>query len=158
MENRESLLLFLKAVEFASEKHNGQLDKSGTSYFFHCVTVMKNVERLIPNDEDLCTIKTIALLHDVIEDTDVTYDDLRSEFNTPIADHVVLLTKSKGQDYFDYIDRLKYNYICRTIKKADLLHNMDLGRLDKITIKDIRRNKKYLNAFEILLKVEEELK
>lgn len=152
MTDFEELMMWNKAIDFAKSKHEGQFDKGGVEYFYHCFEAMKNVEKL--TEKDVLFHKTVALLHDTLEDTDTTYEELCEEFTTAIADHVLLLTKKKGQSYFDYIDQLKYNEVCRNVKKADLLDNMDLTRLNHITIKDIERNEKYLKVFKILLEVE----
>lgn len=149
-------LLINKAIDFMKEKHEGQLDKSGKPYYTHRLKVRETFQyrNALLNDDDFWFGQVVALLHDLCEDTDVTHEELVTEFGQPVADHVNMLTRKTTESYMGYIDQLKHNPICREVKKADLLHNMDLTRLDKITIKDIERNEKYLKAFKRLLEVE----
>lgn len=151
MKNLEEIELFNFAMDFAMSKHENQLDKSGEIYFYHCVSVMNNTVKYFKDD---VFMKIVALLHDTIEDTDTTYNDIVRNFGQSVADHVNMLTRREDMSYIDYINSLKYNEVCRKVKIADLLHNMDLTRLDKITKKDIERNRKYLKALEILIDME----
>lgn len=91
------------------------------------------------------------MLHDVIEDTDVTEEELRKEFPDEIVNAIVVLTKRKGEDYFDYLRRVKENPLACEVKLADLEHNSDLTRLKGITFKDMERRNKYLKAIDYLL-------
>jgi (p)ppGpp synthase/HD superfamily hydrolase len=97
--------------------------------------------------KDVYDLQTIALLHDIIEDTDYTEEQLREDFSSRVADAVMLLTKVEGESYQEYIVRLAKNEDVRLVKIADLTHNMDITRLGKLTDKGIERLKKYHNAY-----------
>ena len=134
-----------KAVELAKAAHRGQTDRAGIDYFEgHVCTVAKGVDS--PKE------KTVAFLHDVVEDTDCTLDGLRGNgFSEEIVEAVDAITKRKGEPYRGYLERVKGNDLARAVKISDLLHNMDLTRLPKITEKDIARNRKYLDALKYLM-------
>jgi (p)ppGpp synthase/HD superfamily hydrolase len=101
--------------------------------------------------EDEATI-CVALLHDVVEDTNITFEDLINEgFPDEIISALKLMTHDDSVPYMDYVAQLKDNPIARTVKLADLKHNSDESRLNNITEKDIRRNEKYKKALEFLL-------
>lgn len=122
--------------------HEGQVDKAGRPYYLHPLQVSRMV--------DGCDNKVVALLHDVVEDTNITIDTIWNIFGDTIADAVDDMTHRKGEPYFDYIARVKTNDIARTVKIADLTHNMDLSRLSTVTEKDRERSAKYLKAKEML--------
>lgn len=131
------------ALKTAVKAHEGQTDRCGLPYIFHPYHVAEQMK-----DE---ASTAAALLHDVIEDTDLTADDLRSiGFSEDIVRAVVLLTHEDGTDYFDYVRRLKSDPVAKAVKLADLAHNSDMTRLDIVTEKDRDRLKKYQKAFEIL--------
>lgn len=131
------------ALKTAVKAHEGQTDRCGLPYIFHPYHVAEQM-----NDE---ASTAAALLHDVIEDTDMTADDLRSlGFSEEIVRAVVLLTHEDGTDYFDYVRRLKSDPVAKAVKLADLAHNSDMTRLDIVTEKDRERQKKYRKAVEIL--------
>ena len=135
--------LYDKAYALAKAAHAGQVDKSGVDYIEHPVTVASFVET--------DTQKAVALLHDVLEDTDVTEDELRSLFGDEITDAVVTMTHPEGMPYMEYIARIAENPLARSVKMADLRHNMDLGRLRKVTERDLKRvREKYEPAMEYL--------
>ena len=125
--------LLAKAIILATENHKGQLDKGGHPYILHPLRVMVNVKSL--------KAKIVAILHDIIEDTDITKEDLLT---------IELLSKSKKEDYIHYIRRIKGNPLAKEVKMADLQDNMDLTRLNKITEKDLNRVEKYKKAYSIL--------
>ncbi len=131
------------AILVAYTAHHGQTDNSGIPYIEH----PKKVASFLDNEED----KIIAMLHDVIEDTFLTEEDLRPVFGDKIVDIVVLLTKVKGEDYFDYINRIKGNEIATRVKLADIKHNSDISRIANPTKKDYDRLEKYNKAKAILL-------
>ena len=95
-----------------------------------------------------------ALLHDVVEDTDVTIEDLEKEFPSEVTEAVKLLTHSDNVDYFDYIRAVKRNRVAKTVKLADLHHNSDISRITdikkRISDKTIERMQKYAEAEKIL--------
>ena len=114
--------LTIKAMEVAFSAHFGQKDKAGAPYIFHPFHIAENMP-----DEDTTVI---ALLHDVIEDTDLTASDLRKFGFTPLQiETVVAMSKKKDEQYFDYIQRVKENNYSRIVKLADLKHNSDKSRL-----------------------------
>ena len=91
--------------------------------------------------------KTVAMMHDLLEDTDITAEDLRKEgFSDEVVAAVVCLTKIEGEDYADYIERICQNKLAARVKLADLKDNMDLNRLPGLTPKDFQRLEKYLRA------------
>lgn len=134
-----------KAIEIALEVHHKQLDKAGQPYILHPLRIM-----IKQNDE---TGRIVAVLHDVVEDSIWTLRDLKyAGFSDEIIDAVDCLThkKTKSEDYFSYINRVKTNSIARKVKIADLEDNMDMKRLPDITDKDLKRLKKYHKALNIL--------
>ncbi len=132
-----------KAIKFAFKAHEGQVDRSGIPYILHPVHV---AEKMLT--EDTCVA---AILHDVLEDTDITEEDLRREgFTGTQIEAVVKMTRKPDEDYFDYVREIKKNPIATEVKKADLMHNMDTSRLEKITSEDEERYKKYKKALDIL--------
>ena len=131
-----------KAMIIAYNAHNGQEDKSGVPYIFHPIHLAEQMET-----EEECLV---ALLHDVIEDTWVTIEQLQTEFSETVVEAVKLLTRDKSVDYMDYVRNLKSNPIARNVKLADLHHNSDVTRLDEMSEKDKLRNKKYSEAIRIL--------
>ena len=135
-----------KAIKIAFKAHINQTDFFGVPYIFHPWEVANKV-----GDDEKAVI--VALLHDVIEDTDITYDDLRKEgFSEEIIEGIKGVTKIEGEDYMDFVKRAKQNEISRKVKIADLKHNMDLTRLEVVTERDLIRQEKYKKALEYLLK------
>ena len=131
-----------KAIKVAYEAHKDQYDKAGVPYINHPLHLAESM------DDEYTTIA--ALLHDVVEDTDITLDDLTKEFPKEVIDALKLLTHHKGVPYMDYVAKIKTNDIAKAVKIADLKHNSDLTRLDNITDKDLERIKKYQEALELL--------
>ena len=139
-----------KAIALASEKFTGKLDKGGRPYILHCIHVMHNVKK---NDDEL---KCIAVLHDVIEDTDVTADDLRAlGMSDRVIDGVLAMTHEDGESYEDYIKKLSSNIDSVIVKKEDLRHNSDITRIKGLRDKDIARIEKYHRAYTHLCVVEQ---
>ncbi len=92
-----------------------------------------------------------ALLHDVIEDTSYTVDDIRDMgFSESVINALTLLTHDDAVPYFEYIELIKTDKIARAVKLADLRHNSDVTRLDTVDEKAVKRREKYLKAIEIL--------
>ena len=132
-----------KAIKFAFKAHEGQVDRSGIPYILHPVHV---AEKMLT--EDTCVA---AILHDVLEDTDITEEDLRREgFTGTQIEAVVKMTRKPDEDYKKKKREIKKNPIATEVKKADLMHNMDTSRLEKITSEDEERYKKYKKALDIL--------
>ena len=134
-----------KALVLCFEAHRDQKDKSGMPYVFHPFHLAEQMET------EETTI--VALLHDVIEDTDITLDDLRKKgFSESVLEAIALMTHAPEVDYMDYVEKIKTNAIAKAVKLADLRHNSDLSRLDEVTEKALERQKKYLKAMELLTK------
>ena len=132
-----------EAIKLASIKHYGQRDKSNKPYIFHLLHVMNNVNDL--------NAKIVGVLHDILEDTDITRNDLLNcGFSEDIVIAVEILTKVKNQKYMEYIKNVKSNSIARKVKLIDLKHNMDLTRLSEISDEDLKRNIKYFKAYKKL--------
>ena len=131
------------AMKICYEAHKNQVDKNGIPYIFHPVHL---AEQMTTEDE-IC----VALLHDVVEDSDYKMSDLKmAGFNENILAALRLLTHDKSVPYMDYIASIKTNPLAAKVKLADLEHNSDLNRLDKITEKDLKRAEKYKKAQKIL--------
>ena len=132
------------ALKLCFEAHKTQTDKSGMPYVFHPFHL---AEQMVDEETTVC-----ALLHDVVEDTDYTLDDLKDMgFSQSVLEALSLLTHEEGVPYMDYVKRIKANEIARAVKIADLRHNSDVTRLDTLTEWDIARNEKYAEALKILL-------
>lgn len=137
----------LRAAEIAFTAHQGQTDKAGRPYFLHPLTVARIAARNGAGEEAVIA----ALLHDVVEDTDWTFEMLEAEgFPKESMDALKLLTHDKSVPYMDYILPIKSNPVARAVKLADLTHNMDQSRLSEITEADERRHQKYLKAYAYL--------
>ena len=135
---------FQIALELAVEKHKNQTDKAGNPYILHPLHVMENV-----NSKEG---KIVAILHDIIEDTDITENYLlKIGLSKRIVDAVVALTRSEDMDYQEYIKNLSSNPLAKEVKLADLEHNMDLKRLPTLEEKDLERNRKYQIAYHYLI-------
>lgn len=132
-----------KALIIASKAHKGQLDKGGVDYILHPVYVALRLD----NDDE----KITALLHDTIEDTDLTIDDIIGYgFKKEIVEAISLLTRDKGMDYFDYIKRLKPNKLAVKVKLADLRHNSDKERIKLLGERGLVLEERYKKAIEFL--------
>ena len=132
-----------KAMKLCYEAHKGQFDRDGIPYSFHPLHLAEQM------DDENATV--VALLHDVVEDTNYTLEDLKDMgFSKEVLDAIVLLTHDKAIPYEDYVLNIKSNPIARKVKLADLRHNSDLTRLSKVTKKDLKRNEKYKKAIQIL--------
>ncbi len=132
-----------KALRLCFESHKDQTDKSGLPYVFHPFHLAEQM------DDEISTC--VALLHDVVEDTDVTFEDLAAEgYPEEVLAALRLLTHHPEEPYFDYVKRIKTNPIATKVKLADLAHNSDLTRMDEITPYALTRNEKYKKAAAIL--------
>ena len=133
-----------KALKLSFDSHKDQVDKSGAPYVFHPFHLAEQMQ----TEDEVC----VALLHDVLEDTDTTEDDLR---NAGMPEAVVkalgLLTHNADEPYFDYVSRIAQDPLATAVKLADLRHNSNLDRLDgEPSAKDIERFNKYQHAIAIL--------
>ncbi|WP_206098672.1 HD domain-containing protein [Paenibacillus silvae] len=131
------------AISIALEAHKGQLDKGGNPYILHPLAVMNRVETI----EE----KIVAVLHDVIEDTEVTIEQLRElGFSEEIVKAIGLLTRSEEDSYEQFIEKTTTNRIARNVKIADIQENMNLSRIKNPTEQDYNRLEKYKKAMERL--------
>lgn len=141
---------FDKMLDLCKLFHYGQVDKAGVPYLLHPLTV---ADKIVESDIELICI---ALGHDLIEDTDLTFDDLYGyEFSDRIIDGIKCLTKVKGESYLDYQTKVKSNSDAIKVKICDLEHNLDVSRLSNITSKDMERLKKYSIFYDELIKIED---
>jgi putative GTP diphosphokinase len=133
----------IKAFLLCMVKHWKQKDKAGKRYVWHPIHVMINVKGY--NE------KIVALLHDIVEDTDVTIPDLKNlKFSKEVVEAVDVISKKKDQEYFSYLKLIKDNSIAKKVKIEDLKHNSDLKRLRSISQNDIKRAIKYKKAIDYL--------
>jgi len=132
-----------RALKLCFEAHKDQLDKSGMPYVFHPFHLAEQMQ-----DE---TTTVVALLHDVIEDTAYTWDDLQAMgFDASVLDALRLLTHEEGVPYMEYVAAIRSNPVARAVKLADLAHNSDLSRLDTVGEKALKRCEKYAAAIRLL--------
>jgi len=129
-----------KAMIRAYDAHQGQMDKVGVPYIFHPVHVAEQMET---ESETIA-----ALLHDVVEDTDVTLGDLAEDgYPKDAIDAIAALTHEEGEEYYAYLDRVKQNPIAHKVKLADIAHNSDETRLASLSMADATKlREKYAKA------------
>lgn len=134
-----------RAIEIATEAHKGQVDKSNMPYLGHVTRVMDSG---VTENE-----KIVGVLHDLIEDTKWTFEDLNKEgFSDLVLDALKALTKIDEQEDYDlFIERVKSNPLAIAVKLNDLSDNMDVRRLAELTDRDVVRLRKYLKAYNELL-------
>jgi (p)ppGpp synthase/HD superfamily hydrolase len=158
----ESLLNHAYAI--AKKAHQGQKDKANKAYIYHPTAVSDLIDRFSPSrvlreilkDKDqqfILLAKVVGYLHDVIEDSEITYEDLLNKYNIPkvCCDAVKILSKTKGIDYNDYLIKVRENDLSRVVKIADITHNSDLSRIESPSKEDFERLKKYGEAINMLL-------
>lgn len=132
------------AMTIACRAHQGQLDKAGYPYIHHPLHVAEQM-----TEEYTCAA---ALLHDVMEDTPITAEQLRAAgIPDPVVEALTLLCHDPDVPYLDYVRRLKDNPIARAVKLADLGHNSDVSRLDSVTPRDEMRLERYRRAMALLV-------
>ena len=131
-----------KSLMISFNAHKDQRDKSGMPYVYHPFHLAEQM------DDEYSTC--VALLHDFVEDTDTTLDDLANIFPIEVTDAIALMTHDDSVPYLDYVAKIKQNSIATKVKLADLKHNSDLSRLDKVDDKAIERVEKYKKAIKIL--------
>lgn len=136
--------LLEEAILIAVKAHKGTIDKGGSLYILHPLRVMHNVNTM----EE----KIVAVLHDVIEDTEITYDMLISKgFPNQIIEALKSVTRNKDESYMNFIKRAKLNPIGRVVKLNDLNDNLNLSRIENPRKEDYDRLKKYEKAKKELL-------
>ena len=136
-----------KAISLATEAHNGQNDKNDAPYILHPLRVMARVQSE--------TEKTVAVLHDIIEDTDYTIENLRENgYSKEVLEAIDCLTKRDGEDYDEYLKRSMSNPIAQKVKISDLKDNMDIRRFNVLEEEDLKRLNKYQRAWKYMTKEE----
>jgi len=140
------------AFELAREAHRGQVDRAGDPYILHPVYVANLAYRLTKDQADWENYVCAALLHDTVEDTKITLEDLEKSFPKEVTEAVRLLTRNPRQSYLDYVRSIRKsgNSVARMVKFCDLIHNSNLSRLPKVTAGDRKRVEKYKKAKAIL--------
>lgn len=134
-----------RSIEIATSAHSGQTDKGGKPYILHPLWVMNKLRHL--GDDYMI----VGVLHDTIEDSEWTIDQLRSEgFSEEIITAITLLTHTKDQSYDDYIKSISLNPLARAVKIRDLEHNTKITRLKGLRKKDFDRMEKYHRAYVYL--------
>src|SRR6476469_64416 len=134
--NSEYELLLQRAIAIAAKAHEGQVDKAGNPYLDHPLAVMENVNSLEQ--------KIVAVLHDAVEDSELTLEQLRSEgFPEVIVSAIEAITKIEGEAYAAYLERVIANPIALRVKIADVTHNLDIRRIAHPTEADFQRIAKY---------------
>ncbi len=133
------------AMKLCFDTHKDQVDKTGLPYVFHPFHLAEQM------DDEISTV--CALLHDVVEDSDMTFEDLaKMGFSKEIIEVLKLLTHDEEISYMDYVREIKKNPTATKVKIADLKHNSDTTRLDVVDEWAIKRNEKYAEALRILTK------
>jgi (p)ppGpp synthase/HD superfamily hydrolase len=132
-----------RAFLLAIEAHKGQVDLSGRPYLYHIFYVATHITRK--------KAMVVAFLHDIVEDTNTTLEDLKEKgFDEEIVAAVEAITKRKSEKYIDFINRVKENSLATEVKLADLKHNIQIKRLKNPTERDLKRIEKYKKARETL--------
>lgn len=132
-----------KALRISFNAHKNQIDKSGMPYVYHPFHLAEQMS----DEYTTC----VALLHDVVEDTDITIDDIKNEgFPKDVIDAIALMTHDNDVPYLEYVAMIKKDPIAAAVKLADLRHNSDLSRLDIVDSKALERIEKYKKAIQIL--------
>lgn len=132
-----------KAMKLCFQAHKDQTDKSGIPYVFHPIHLAEQMK-----DEDTTVV---ALLHDVVEDTAYTPEDLAAMgFNDRVIAAIRLMTHDENIPYMEYVAKIKENPIAKAVKLADLAHNSDTTRLDTVDAKASARVEKYTKAIRLL--------
>jgi (p)ppGpp synthase/HD superfamily hydrolase len=137
---------FSRAYQLARRMHLGQLDKAGKPYIGH-------PERVAAGFSD-DFLKTIAILHDLVEDTELTLEEIEREFGAEVAIEVDALTRREGEAYMDYVRRCAERWAARQVKMADLKDNLDLSRLPVVLAQDNTRVTRYTEALSFLRQLE----
>lgn len=132
-----------KAILIATQAHKDQKDRAGHPYILHPLRVMFRLHK----ERDMI----VAVLHDVVEDTEWTLDELKKEgFSDEVVAAINALTRRTGESYWDFIGRIKKNAIARKVKLVDLEDNMDVRRMAKISDEERDRLKRYHKAWQML--------
>lgn len=141
------------AHEIVFEQFKDKVDKGGQPYEYHCLRVAEAVEKSFSEQPGVFQIKCIivAILHDIIEDTSITKEDLiKKEFDTDIIEAIEAISRRNNESYFDFVKRCKENEIARIVKRYDLEDNMDIRRLTKFEDYEQKRLKKYWYSWKFI--------
>ncbi len=132
-----------EAIALAAQAHRGQVDKAGQPYVLHLLRVMFRVE----TEQE----RIVAVLHDLVEDTGYTFDDLRAlGYPAEIVEALDGVTRRPEESYDQFVERAAVNPIARRVKLADLEDNMDIRRCTTLTERDLERLQRYLRAWQRL--------
>ena len=134
------------AKALAEKVHNGQTDKSGLPYITHPMRVASRLES--PEEQ------VVGWLHDTVEDTDTTLEEINGLFGAETAASVDAISRREGEDWDNYIERVQADPIARRVKISDLIDNSNLSRIAQVTLKDVKRQAKYNKALKQLLEKE----
>lgn len=141
--------LYVKALNIMLKRHYGQKDKAGREYYFHPLRVSQHCLEIKQ--------KIVALLHDTIEDTGLTPDELREAgFGEDIVNGVLSVTRNEGETYAHFIERANNDIYGSSVKISDLEDNMDITRLPDLKEKDWHRLNKYLHSWRYLNHLEKD--
>ena len=133
-----------RAIEIAVSAHKGQLQKNGLPYVLHPLSLMQSVRSV--------NAKITAVLHDVVEDTAWTMEDLEAEgFSKQVLAALDCLTHTPEESYEDYISKIRTNPLAREVKLADLQDNMNIRRIPELQQKDLKRLERYHQAWNTLV-------
>ena len=131
------------AQSWAEKRHEGQVDKSGKPYVEHPARVAGRMET--PEEQ------VVGWLHDTVEDTGLSLEEVERQFGPETAAAVDAVSRRDGEAWEDYLERVKRNPTARAVKISDLIDNSNLSRLDRVTMKDVRRQEKYNRALQFLM-------
>lgn len=131
------------AKRLAVQAHQGQIDRAGLPYITHPERV---VSRLTSPQAQV-----VGWLHDTVEDTDVTLEEICAQFGPETAAAVDAISRREGEAWAEYIQRVAANPLARQVKISDLIDNSNLARLPAVTKKDVKRQGKYNQALQKLL-------
>ena len=135
-----------KAEAMARKAHKGAVDESGRPYIEHPERVAARMEK--PEE------KVVGWLHDTVEDTDLTLEDIRQEFGSDTAEAVDAISHREGEPWAVYLMRVKANDVAKSVKISDLIDNSNLSRIPAVKPKDVKRQAKYNRALFFLMDVE----
>lgn len=134
------------AKELAYMMHEGQVDKAGLPYVTHPERVASRLES--PEE------RVVGWLHDTVEDTEMTVDEIRERFGPETAAAVDAISRRDDETWEDYIERMKREPIARRVKIIDLIDNSNLSRIPRVTMRDVERQARYNRALKELLEEE----
>ena len=131
------------AKAWAYRQHEGQLDKAGFPYVTHPKRVAGRMET--PEEQ------VVGWLHDTVEDTGLTLPEIEKEFGPETAAAVDAISRRDGEEWDDYLRRVKQNEVSRKVKIGDLIDNSNLSRIPNVTLRDVERQKKYNQALKYMM-------